>query len=430
MRYAVISLILTVSQLEAEVKRCSGKNLRIASASKQVFADLDQSAVGKLKAKGCIISNVGGVKADVMFPPVVTPPEPLTGAPIYTPEELFWFAGLEELRSLTEPPLYGEGMNLAIIGTGIRETHRKINGRVIYSKNYTTDVMGDGFDHDTGVCDIALAVVPQCSILNLRVLNDTGEGTEEDVAIAIDDCITMLDTNPVIAPEVINLSLGGPDDGNPDNPLRVACRAAIDRGIWIFASAGNGGPAPYTVTCPACEQYVGAVGSCGYEPFIISDWSSRGPTLEGLVKPDIVMFGENISMASSVSDTSIVAKSGTSFAVPIISAIAILYQEGVRRLVEVPGEIPPGIILAGQRLVSINEIIDNYIPNMCIKPQGVALEKDYDYGSGLVWGPLVYRAITVTPVEETMEVMLSSMGPIVAIGLLGAILGNMLKGVK
>ena len=45
-----------------------------------------------------------------------------------------------------------------------------------------------------------------------------------------------------MAPSVINLSLGTEDDGDPDDPVRVACRAAIQQGIWVIAGAGNDGP--------------------------------------------------------------------------------------------------------------------------------------------------------------------------------------------
>jgi len=429
-RYAIVSKELTILQLQDEVKRCGGRNLKVASASKQIFCELDAAGVAKLRTAGCIVNKVGGVKADVM-PPIVTPPTPIAAAPVYSPGELAWDIGLEDLRSLTEPPLYGEGMNLAIIGTGIRETHRKISGHVLYRKNYTTDPMRDGLDHDTGICDIALAMAPLCNILNLKVLNDKGEGTEEDVALALDDCISMHNTNPDIAPSVINLSLGGPDDGNPSNPLRVACRAAIDRGIWVLASAGNGGPAPYSITCPACERYVIAVGSIKYEPFVISDWSSRGPTMEGLIKPDAVMFGEDISMASSTSDTASIAKSGTSFAAPFCSGMAVLYQEGVLRWggVEYPGEVPIGLYPEMTELISVENLIDTYLSGICIKPQEAARGKDYDYGYGLVFGPLVYRAITFRPLLD-ISTILETVAPILAIGMLGMVMVPMIKGLR
>ena len=424
MRYAVLSRALTISQLETEIKRCGGRNIRVTSA--QIFCDLEPDAVAKLQTIGCTVSKIAGVKAVTM--PVISPPVPIAGIPTYTPEELSFVTGLEELRHVSEPPLYGEGMNLAIIDTGIRETHVKVNNRVIYRKNYTADPMRDGFDHGTGVVSIALAVAPKCNILNLKVLDDKGEGTEEDVAVAIDDCISLKDTNPDIAPTVINLSLGGPDNGNPDNPLRVACRAAIDRGIWIFASAGNGGPAPYSITCPACEKYVMAVGSCSYEPFRVSDFSSRGPTLEGVIKPDGVMFGENLALASSSGDTATVAKSGTSFATPFASAFAILYHEGVfrqARTLQQLVELPPSELY----YISAYELVDQYLPLLCVKPPEAPHGKDTEYGYGLPYGPLVAKALQPAPLVDISS-MLTPVLSIAVFGMVGMMMAPMVKALR
>ncbi|MBA7506490.1 hypothetical protein ES706_05181 [subsurface metagenome] len=428
MRYAVISKGLTISQLQDEVKRCGGRNLRVALASKQVFCDLDEVSIIKLGTTGCSITKVGGVKATVM-PPIVTPPTPIAAAPVYSPQQLIWDIGLEDMRSITDPPLYGEGVNLAIIGTGIRETHKRISGHVVYRKNYTTDPMRDGLDHDTGICDIALAVAPLCSILNMKALNDKGEGTEEDVALAIDDCVLFHDTQPDIAPTVINLSLGSPDDGNPNNPLRVACRAAIDKGIWVLASAGNYGPIPYSVTTPACEHYVFAIGSIKYEPFIVSDWSSRGPTLEGQIKPDVVMFGEDISMASSASDTATTAKSGTSFAVPFCSGMVVLVHEGLYRQViyeeeEIPGVLAPEVL---GWVLPAQDVIDTYLSWVCVKPEGAPTGKDYDYGYGLPMASFLYRAVTMRPLLDISTMMAPIMG-IAVLGMLGMMITPMVKG--
>ena len=429
MRYAVMARELTISQLQDEVKKCGARNLRVATASKQVFCNLDLLRVVELRARGYSVISIGGVKADII-PPIVAPPIPVEAAPTYTPEQLIWAAGLEDIRTTIIPPLYGEGFNLAIIDSGIRETHNKIAGRVKYSKNYTSDPMRDGLDHGTAVCSIVLAVAPLANILNLKVLNDEGEGSEEDVALAIDTCIVLHSINPDIAPTVINLSLGAPDDGNPSNPLRVACRAAIDRGIWVLASAGNGGPAPYSITCPACEAYVIAVGSASYEPFRISDWSSRGPTMEGLIKPDGVFLGENVKVASSVSDSATIAKTGTSFSVPFASGIIALYHESIIRyggevryggIMEYPAGIPPGIYTAAARIVTPQEMIDLYLPNFCIKPEGVATGKDNEYGYGLPFGPLILQAITPVAAIDIM----ASIAPILMIGMLGAVMSSM-----
>lgn len=383
-----------------------------------IFATLTPEQSGRLEAQGTKTRPMGDVKAAVM------PPAPVMAAPTFDPEYLVWAAGLDDIRQITDPPLYGRGFNVAVVDTGIRDSHEKIAGRVVYRKNFTNSPVRDGFNHGTGVASIILAVAPQANILDLKVLGDTGSGTEEEVVLAIDEALILHDQKSEFAPHIINLSLGSPDDGDSDNPVRVACRAAIDRGIWIFAAAGNFGPNPATIMTPACERYVAAVGSARYEPFTVSDFSSRGPTREGLIKPDGLFFGEDIVMASSESDDATVAKSGTSFAAPFASGIAALYLEGVLAYgggVRYPEGPPPGIDPNLKDLVPIEGVLDKYLGGLTVKPQGAPAGKDNAYGYGLPFGPLLTRGLTARPASGFSEVM-PALSSVLALGMLGIIM--------
>ncbi|GAH43767.1 unnamed protein product, partial [marine sediment metagenome] len=231
------------------------------------------------------------------------------------------------------------------------------------------------FNHGTSVAAIIHAVVPNASILDMKVLDDAGNGTEEDVVLALEACARLLDTNPNLAPNIINMSLGSPDDNNPDNPLRVASRAVMSRGIVIVAAAGNNGEVFGAVTTPACEKYVVAIGSISSSPFLISEFSSRGPTLAGLIKPDAVFLGEDIILASSVSDISTIAKSGTSFSTPLTTGVIVLTMEGVVRTQTIPPEM-----FVGKNVITSIVAIDNMLPVVCTKPEGAPAGKDNDYG--------------------------------------------------
>ncbi len=366
--------------------------------TKVMFADLSKAQIDALRAQGGTVERVQSIKTEVTVPP------PIAGAKLYTPQELSLAAGFEELRAITRPPLYGLGMNVAIIDTGIRESHGQINGRVAYSKNYTNDPMMDKFDHGTGIASILLAVAPQCNILNLKALDNEGQGTTEEVIEAIEDCIDLWDTNPEIAPVVINLSVGALDPGNVNDPLRIACRAALENRIWVIAAAGNEGPESLTIVTPAVERYVLCVGSVNPETLKVSSFSSRGPTAEGFIKPDIVFFGENIEMASSVSDTAVVGKSGTSFPAPFCAGIAVLYLEGtaaygglstiVREPPELVGGPFPGFEGDLEVQISLADLIDNKLVGICVKPEGAYVGKDNAYGYGVPLGNLMARAIS------------------------------------
>lgn len=407
MRYAIQKA--TIQQVRA----VGGTAIREAPRTGIIFAELSDVGVTKLKALGCLVNSIGKTKA------VITTPTPLVGEAIYTPQALIYAIGIEEVRGLLRPPLYGEGMVIAVIGTGIRSTHEQISGHVVYSENFTASKMEDTFDHDTGVASIILSVAPLCSLLDFKVLDENGEGTEEEVIFALEECMRLYDEGSPYRPCGINLSLGTTDTGDPSSPLRVACRAAaLERGIWVGASAGNGGPNPGTITSPACEKYVGAIGSCSIEPFEISAFSSRGPTKEGIQKPDTVFFGENIEMASSKSDIATIAKSGTSFSCPFVLGMAAMFYEGMTRygkvqFIEADEDVGyyPAVIYP---LITPEEI-DAFYPSICIKPQGVPIRKDNAYGHGLIWGTLVKNTMLAAVGVPDITTILS---PIVLMSML------------
>ena len=331
--------------------------------------------------------------------------------------------------------MYITGPDVIKAVTGEEVTHEQLGGRVIYQKNYTADPPGDGLDHDTGIASIIVTTVPKCNILDMKVLNSKGYGTEEQVVLAIDDLISMHEAQSEFSPHVINLSLGGSDTGNPNEPMRAICREATARGIFIFASAGNGGPASKTITSPACENSVFAVGSVDpilsddeIVSFAISNFSSRGPTMEGLIKPDGVFFGRDIIMASSASDVATVAKSGTSFSTPFASGGTVLLLEGEKYW---GGRAAPSwwFMISPAILpypMTPEGLIDNFMPLVGVKPRGEVTAKENSYGYGLPYGPMILQYLGIRPAID-ISAMLT---PVLAIAMLGMIITPMTKALR
>ena len=410
MRYSVMNVTLGQLQAVGATKVKTPQNIPVK------FCELTKEQAAKLREQGFEVLSTSKVKADIFIPPEPPVEEEIPPEFEFTPEELLILVGADELPEVplppgptptpgitpeptTEPiippspPLYGSGVGIAIIDSGIRETHVLILDRVVYSKNYTTDTMADVFNHGTGIASLAVAAAPASNLLNLKVLGSNGVGEEEDVVMAIDDCIQLFITRSQFAPRVINLSLGSPDDGNRNNVLRVACREAASRGIWVLAAAGNGGPSPNTITAPATEKYVFAVGSAKYlraqESFEVSSFSSRGPTVEGLAKPDMIMFSENVKVASSEDDTAVVVRTGTSYGTPVSAGLATLYLEGSLRIAGyAPGQ--DDLPEASYTVPPLpDQVIDEFLPRVCVKPAGTVTAKDNVYGNGLLYGPAV-----------------------------------------
>ena len=73
-----------------------------------------------------------------------------------------------------------------------------------------------------------------------------------------------------------------------------------DQGIVVVVAAGNSGPSDGTVTKPGDDPVVLTVGAYGdngtTDPSddVLPKWSSRGPTAQGLAKPDLVAPGRTV----------------------------------------------------------------------------------------------------------------------------------------
>ena len=222
--------------------------------------------------------------------------------------------------------------------------------------------------------------------------------------------LEALQKNQVWLP-LLNLSLGAEDDGDEDNPVRAACRqASLEYGLDVVAAAGNAGPKMTTVTLPACDPEVIAVGAIETTgELVIWDKSSRGPTVQGETKPDFVIWGTGIEMASHKADDEYLTKSGTSFAAPILSGLTGLLWESGRRAY---GE---GWLF---RWAAVRE----FAPYFCAKPAEAPVKKDNAYGYGLpAMSVMVPQIAQVrTPVEESVEMF----PMIMMMGLMGQMLGG------
>jgi serine protease AprX len=396
MRYSAASKTMTLSQIEAEVLKAGGKNVRKTELTGQLFCELDEEQAKRLSLAGLQVKPVRGFKVDQL---VATTPA------LETPSQVFYL-----LRSSFAPPLTGTGLTVAVLDTGIRKTHRDLLGKVVYEKNCTgSPSTDDVFGHGTNIAGLIAGgihgeeagVSPGAKVLNIKVMNDEGIGTEEEVVIGIDEVCrlakeareTALFPTDEMYPNLMNLSFGTEDDGDPDNPVRVACRkAVVEYGVDIVGAAGNSGPKMTTITLPACEPLVIAVGAAETLGYEVWEKSSRGPTLEAETKPDFVLWGTNIRVASNEADNTYDAKSGTSFSAPMLSGLAGLLWESGRRAY-------------GESWLFRWTTAREVAPHFCVKPADAPAGKDNTYGYGL---PVSFG---ITPPEvSVMQATASIMG--------------------
>jgi serine protease AprX len=200
-----------------------------------------------------------------------------------------------------------------------------MTGRIVFSANFVptaadaTDVYGHGTHvagliagngaQSTGSKDFRTfyGSAPNANLIDLKVLDDNGGGTDSSVIAGIESAILLKNLYNI---RVINLSLGRPIwESYKLDPLCQAVEQAWQAGIVVVAAAGNDGrdlaysPEGYgTIEAPGNDPYVITVGAMrSMETATVADdlvasYSSKGPTfIDDVVKPDIVAPGNLVS---------------------------------------------------------------------------------------------------------------------------------------
>lgn len=194
---------------------------------------------------------------------------------------------------INQAGLTGEGQTVAVLDSGFSHPGYQLAGWADMVGGSPTPV--DGHGHGTHVAHDVLKTAPDADIVAVKVMGDDGSGRPSDIIKGLAWTIQQkLSGNLDI--DVINMSLGGAPDGYPDkeHPINKAVALATQAGITVVAAAGNSGPDNHTIGNPAESEFAIAVGATR-DPHQVSDFSSRGPTEDGLVKPDVVAPGEYIS---------------------------------------------------------------------------------------------------------------------------------------
>jgi subtilisin family serine protease len=145
----------------------------------------------------------------------------------------------------------------------------------------------------------------------------------------------LADGDPSRAAHVLNNSWGCPPiEGCDPGALSAAAGALRAAGIYVVASAGNGGPACSTVSDPIALYgdvlSVGAIAENGE----LAPFSSRGPvTADGSdrVKPDVVAPG--VDVVSSFPNSTYASESGTSMAGPHVAGVVALMWSAQPKLI-------------------------------------------------------------------------------------------------
>lgn len=145
-------------------------------------------------------------------------------------------------------------------------------------------------------------------------------------------------------------------------PISIGANIAATKGILVVTSAGNSaGPPWFKITAPADADSILAVGAVD-SAVVITDFSSRGPSYDGRIKPDVCAMGYlNISQRP---DGLLAYCSGTSCSAPVISGLAACLWQAHPEASNL--EVVDAIIKSSDRNMNPDTIYGHGIPDFSI----------------------------------------------------------------
>ena len=163
-----------------------------------------------------------------------------------------------------------------------------------------------------------MGVAPKANLLEAKVLNMYGWGFDDWIIAGIEWAVWN-------GADIISMSLGGPPTDGRD-PLSQAVNWAFDQGVLVVVAAGNYGKY-FGISTPGAAEKALTVGAVD-DNDKIAWFSSRGPTLDFRVKPEIVAPGVNIcsSVPEYIYGKPYDCWSGTSMSTPHVAGAAAVLQ--------------------------------------------------------------------------------------------------------
>ncbi len=275
-------------------------------------------------------------------------------APSDSLEHLFYGPSYNQLDQIQVLAMHrmgysGAGVRVLMLDTGYKKDHPVFAcANVIAEYDF---VMGDGntqnevgdnvsqHNHGTGTWATLGGYGPKALIGPAFAAEFVLAKTEDlinEVHAEEDNYIAALEWGDTLGVDVASASLGywGFDDSTAYTladldgdtaPITIAVDIAVAKGMCVVNAAGNAGPDASTIGSPADADSVisvGAVDSLG----VIQTFSSRGPTADGRIKPEVCARGRNTYWAQAWTNAYGPA-SGTSLATPLVGGLAALLKE-------------------------------------------------------------------------------------------------------
>ncbi|MEM2588773.1 MAG: S8 family serine peptidase [Candidatus Bathyarchaeia archaeon] len=242
---------------------------------------------------------------------------------------------------------------------------------------YNYDPVGTWKNNSGYIYTYCFGIAPAASIYAIKVFPHTGAGVPSSIIMQAIDIAIQMKVSGTLDVDVISMSLGGGIGADGEDPEDLLVDAAAEAGITVVAAAGNEGPALLRVASPGSAKTAITVGAAmdpihewvfgdiyfwayygkpagnglgdelwyPHDYLAIVDFSSRGPSADGRLKPEVVATG-SWCFLGPFPDGRIRLGGGTSFSTPQVAGVAALLNSYIeaKGLPYGPKEIKQAII--------------------------------------------------------------------------------------
>jgi len=259
----------------------------------------------------------------------------------------------------------GHGTHVAGIIAGLTSLHpaplpAELTKMFVSRKQLKNDMTTE--EEPEELDEVVSGMAPKCKLISLKVLEKSNRGQVSNLIAALNYILRRNDYGRHIQIHGVNLSLGYNFDATSfaagQSPLCVEVDRLVRSGVCVVVAAGNNGygtVAQYsggierathlgTITDPGNAALAVTVGSTHRDmphSFGVSYFSSKGPTADGRMKPDVVAPGERIVSCAPVDplephEAKFREDSGTSMAAPHVSGALAAFLSVRREFIGQP----------------------------------------------------------------------------------------------
>ena len=242
--------------------------------------------------------------------------------------------------------LYGEGVIITIMDGGFMVDHRSLmHSEVLAEWDFINNDPFTGYDPDqdiSGQPRHGTAVMSNIASFDpgnligaapyARFMLAKTEDIRDETPAEEDNMVAAIEWAEWNGTDVISTSLSYSDwyvAADYDGIIPYASRAvqrAYEMGVVFVTSMGNAGPRPMTMGAPADAEGSISVGAVDSTSTLVR-FSSRGPTADGRIKPNILAMGRHVTVARPYTYDEYSLANGTSFSCPLAAgALALLIQ--------------------------------------------------------------------------------------------------------